>query len=253
MADKVTIVALYCGIRTGHFGQGSFYRALMSMLQRQDDFGLAIISTDDADVEFVTQQTEVNIPILRIPRPENQLFITCEDNVVQKQYAKRVAEIIAPFLQRVSTCHKFIFIANSCDYLHLSIELKRRFYCKIAYIHHSWFWKQVLNIEDETFAGLIKNSKNDAQIHQDNPFTQLIFQQLEMARNADQVITVTKQSLNLFTCLLGDNLSIKNIYNGVCFEENILVNRIRPSNHVLALKDFALRSSVAAGYGIDSA
>jgi hypothetical protein len=32
-----------------------------------------------------------------------------------------------------------------------------------------------------------------------------------------------------------------------------LFNGIRPSNHVLALKDFALRSSVAAGYGIDSA
>ncbi len=207
---KIHVVLLYCGVRTGHFGAGSHISNLLPAFKKaEEDFSLYIIKTDDKSAGTVYEDKEEGFSVLHIPQPENKLYLTVSQDLVQKTYAKRLVEIIYPFIKDKE--HP-IFLINSIDYLNIGVELKENLDCRLVYVHHAWTWKSIFNVPDEKFADLLKKGDYTG-IEMAVDF--VLFQQ-RIAMLADRVITFNHQARSFFMDILKiPPEKIYTIYNGI--------------------------------------
>ncbi len=207
---KIPVVILFCGVRTGHFGAGSHIVNLLPAFEKaKEDFSLYIIKTDDKSAVTVYEDKDEGFSVLHIPQPENKLYLTVSQDLVQKTYAKRLVQIIYPFIKDKEDP---IFLINSIDYLNMGVELKENLYCRLVYIHHAWTWKSIYNVPDDKFADLLE--KGDyAGIEMAVDF--VLYQQ-RIAMLADRVITVSHQARSFFINILEiPPEKIHTIYNGI--------------------------------------
>lgn len=207
---KKNLVLFYCGLRTGHFGQGAFVNSFLSYFKTRPDISLTIIKTDCINIPSVTYSKEDNVDIISVPRSQNLPMLTGEDNEMQKTYARQVINNLSRFLQNKSD---LLFCVNSIDYLNVCAELKIRYKdCKLIYIHHSFSWKYYLNISDDLFENAWKNQ--DALLHPQA--FEMTYYQCKIALISDRVITVTKHAKDFFVKVLNvERNKINVIYNGV--------------------------------------
>lgn len=214
--SPINLVLFYCGQRTGHFGAGSHIGSLLPYIKREENIRLLVIRTDDKEAETVSFEKENGMEVLCIPQPENKLFLTCSQDQIQKTYAKRLVEIIYPYIKDLENP---LFWVNSIDYLNVCFELKDNLDGQLLYVHHAWSWKCYNNVSDPVFAEVFKKG-NEKTYATAIEFTR--FQQA-LAMLSDHVITVTDQAKDFFTQHLGvpDN-KIRPIYNGMDPIENSL-------------------------------
>lgn len=232
---KKEIIFLYCGLRTGNFGAGSHFYALLDGLSKSGNFKIKMIRTDSQLYREVTVNSYGNIPVLDIPQPENKLFLTVEDSLIQKTYAKRVLEISYPFFEDFEDP---FFVVNSIDYLNLVLEMKGSLEaCSIAYIHHAWSWKDFYNKPDRIFME-DWDTLNTPRLEQAMYYTK---QQQKLALLADKVVAVTDQARDFFVKHLGvaQNKVFK-IYNGLDMD------KLQGIDGIISPSDYGLGSSEKA-------
>lgn len=226
---KIQLILFYCGVRTGNFGAGSHIHHLISFFAKQPLIELTLIKTDDKEVDHLQFTNEEGVSVLRIPQPENKLYLTASADLIQKTYARRLMEIMYPFLKdKIAP----IVLVNSIDYLNMAMELKENMTCKIVYVHHAWTWKDFNNVPDKLFAEQWSKSglKNENQA--------LVFThyQQTIARIATKVVTVTHQAQGFFSEVLGiPSQKIAVIYNGI----------VTPKPNAIGLTD--IRASMGVG------
>lgn len=204
----VNLVLLYCGLRTAHFGQGSFIGNLIPAFG--DGYKLLIIKTDAIDAKEVVMEYGEKADTLTIPQPENKLYLTGGDTPIQRKYAQRIVDIMLPYVQNRPN---LIFWANSIDYLNVCKYIRENFEGpKIMYVHHSWSWKYIINVSDEEFAKQWR--KKNVNYHE-KAFKYTGYQQ-QLAAIADLVIAVTNQAAEFMTNVLDiSSHKVKMIYNGI--------------------------------------
>src|SRR5690554_6138176 len=97
----INLVLLFCDVRTGNFGSGTHLSSLLPFLKNQKGISLHIIHTDDKKVKVLGLEEHEDIHALHIPQPENKLFLTASQDPIQKTYARRLTEIIYPFVKEL--------------------------------------------------------------------------------------------------------------------------------------------------------
>lgn len=206
---RIQLVLLYCGVRTGNFGAGSHIHNLIEFFRKQENMDLSLIKTDDRETDYLNWGREDNISVLRLPQPENKLYLTASPDLIQKTYARRLVEIIYPYIRDNENP---IFLVNSIDYLNLAMELNDCLECRIVYVHHAWTWKDFYNVPDTVFGSLWKSGSPPGA---EKAFEFTHYQQ-QLARLAEKVITVTQQARFFFSEILDISQSkVITIYNGI--------------------------------------
>lgn len=203
------IVLFFCGLRTGHFGQGTFIHSLLPYFKTRLDITVTLIKTDCDDISEISSYKEDGTDIIAIPHLSNRIVLTGQNNPVQKTYAQRIIGIIYPYLKDKTN---LLFWVNSVDYLNLCYDLKHVFNkCKIMYVHHSFSWKYFMNVPDDVFGNEWK--KGNDSFHP-KAFEMTRYQQ-EMALASDMVITVTNHAKDFFVNVLDiPSYKVVTIYNG---------------------------------------
>ncbi|AWW31236.1 hypothetical protein DN752_14505 [Echinicola strongylocentroti] len=212
--SPINLILLYCGQRTGNFGAGSHIGSLLPFIKKESNIRFMVIQTDDKEAEKVGMEKIDGVDVLRIPQPENKLFLASTQDPIFKIYAKRLVEIIYPYVRGIENP---IFWVNSIDYLNVCFELKEHLDCQLLYVHHAWSWKIHYNVSDEEFMEVYrKNECTDASTAIE--FTRY---QQSIAMLADQVVTVTDQAKGFFTRYLGVPMGkVSTIYNGIDMNAN---------------------------------
>ena len=190
--NSVEIVLFYCEKRTGHFGQGSFTKALLTYFKTRAYINVTLIKTDCDDIAKVFTHLEDGITVIAVPRLTPDSMLIAANQPFQKIYAQRIVGTIYPYLKDKSN---LLFWVNSIDYLNVFYELKSVLPgCKLMYVHHSFSWKYLINIADHVFVDEWKKGNNS--------FHPIAFEmtkyQQEMALLADRVITVTNHAKDFF-------------------------------------------------------
>jgi glycosyltransferase involved in cell wall biosynthesis len=209
----INLVLLYCPIRNGHYGLGSHIGHVVSFLKIQRGIRLTIIKTDDRNSEEIHSSIIDGIQTISLPTPEHKIALSSQDNLIQKRYATRIAEILDFHLQDK---RNLLFWVNSIDYLNVCYSLKELFEdCKIMYVHHAWSWKCYINISDEKFT----KKWRDNLVDHPTAVELSIFQQ-NLAQISDLVITVSGQAKHFFqeTFDIPEG-KVKIIYNGMPIPE----------------------------------
>ncbi len=208
-ADQIHLVLFYCGLRTGHFGQGAFISRLLPFFKSQPGVSITMIKTDVDSLSGVSVQEENGIRIIAIPHSPNGPMLTGENHPLQHAYARQVIGTIYSYLKDEAN---LLFWVNSIDYLNVAVELKQVFGgSKLMYVHHSFSWKYLLNIQDEVFAKEWKR-RNTAFHPQAFEMTRC---QQQLAQLSDIVITVTDHARAFFSNVLKiPARKITTIYNG---------------------------------------
>lgn len=208
--QPINLILLYCGVRTGHYGAGSHIGTLIPFLKEQPGIKITIIKTDAQHATEVSLVEEDGIEVLTIPQPENKLFLTTEDHLIQKTYARRIADVMYPYIYNKPN---LVFWINSIDYLNICYLLKETFeHCKLMYVHHAWSWKRHINVSDETFAKKWRAGEKNfhTRAFEFNSYQQAI------AKTVDHVVTVTDQARNFFINILDiEPDKLTTIYNGI--------------------------------------
>lgn len=221
----VNLVLLYCPTRSGHYGLGTHIGNLVPFLQKQPNIKLTIVKTDDINSTEINCEFNNNTTFINIPSAQHKQQIATFDNLFQKRYGDRIAQIIEFHL---NDKENLLFWVNSIDYLNVCYSLKALFEgCKIMYVHHAWSWKNLMNIPDEKFSEKWRSNTIN------NPIVvELTNYQIKIAQLADLVVTVSKYSTDLFLNTFDIPLSkIKLIFNGVAIS-----NAQKPSRHILRRK-----------------
>jgi glycosyltransferase involved in cell wall biosynthesis len=220
-AQNINLVLLYCGIRTGHFGMGSHSRHIIDYFKNQPGYSVTILKVDSKDVALMRHYHEGGVEVVEIPQPENQLFLTEEDTLVQNTYAKRICEMAFPFLRSKENT---ILLCNIVVHIGLAREMKQALGAGLVYIHHNFIWKAYLKTSYAFFAE--QWLRGNARLHP-GAFVGTA-NQLKIADMSDKVVTVTHQAENFFSDILHiPSQKIKTIYNGISSEtKNARVNRI---------------------------
>lgn len=214
------VIIFVCGVRTTHFGQGSYMNVLLPFLKQKNSVTLTLIRTDCPNLTSVIKYTEENVDIIEIPSIQKGSMITGHSHPFQTRYSMRIISEIYPYIRHMDN---LLFLVNSIDYLNIIRNLKKIFsFCKVLYIHHSFSWKYLINVPDSVFKASWKN-KDDA-------FHPLAFEmtryQQEMASISDTVVTVTHHAKEFFVNVLNiDQNKIFTIYNG-----SSLPNRMKKTN-----------------------
>lgn len=203
------LVLLFCGLRTGHFGQGTFIHSLLPYFAARPGFTVTLIKTDCADIAQPSAYQEYGMQIIAIPHLQNTPILTGENSHYQKALTQRIIGIIYPYLKDKAN---LLFWANSVDYLNLCQDLKQVFpACRILYVHHSFSWKYFRNVPDEVFGQEWK--KGNDSFHP-KAFEMTRYQQ-QMALVSDMVITVTHHARDFFVKVLDiPSNKVVTIYNG---------------------------------------
>ncbi|UCS95062.1 glycosyltransferase [Echinicola marina] len=207
--SPITLILFYCGQRTGNFGAGSHIGSLLPFIKEERSIRFIVIQTDDKDAERVGFEKIDGVEVLRIPQPENKLFLASAQDFIQQTYAKRLVEIIYPYIKEIDNP---VFWVNSIDYLNVCFELKEHLDCQLLYVHHAWSWKIHYNVCDEDFVRIYR--KNGSP----NASTAIEFTRYQqaIAMLADQVVTVTDQAKSFFTRYLDvPTEKVSTIYNGI--------------------------------------
>lgn len=210
---RCNLVLLYCPTRTGHFGPGSFISKLVPHLG--ESIRILIVRTDDKGAKEVSYRITAEMDVLTIPQPQNKMFVHAEDNPVQRRYARRLVDIMLPFLEGREN---LVFWTNSADFVNVCEYIKSNFIGpKILYVHHAWSWKHLMNVSDEVFGNYWRMGR--ASI---NPKAfRLTEIQRRIADLADSVVVVTKQASEFMINVLGISESkITIILNGGKFPGN---------------------------------
>ncbi|SEJ75819.1 Glycosyltransferase involved in cell wall bisynthesis [Dyadobacter sp. SG02] len=205
----VTLVLLYCGIRTGNFGMGSHARYLMDYFSSCSGYDLILLRVDSKDIGSIDHRFEGNVEIIEIPQPENQIFFTDDDSFIQKVYAKRISEIVFPILRGRK---HLVFLCNSVVHYELAAELKRSLSGHLVYVHHNFTWKACLKTSYDYFA--TQWQRRNFKLHP-AAFRGTVYQ-ANLANLSDFVITVTYQAERFFVDVLNiPAAKIMTIYNGL--------------------------------------
>ncbi|QHT66796.1 glycosyltransferase [Rhodocytophaga rosea] len=207
---QTNLVLFYCGLRSGHFGQGAFVNSLLPYFKTKANTSITLIKTDCDGISAVFSYVEEGMNILAIPHLPNIPMLTGENHPVQKAYAQQIIGIIYPFLKDKPN---LLFWVNSIDYLNVSYELKQVFTeCKLMYVHHSFSWKYFINVPDRTF---IQEWQTGNDGFHPKAFEMTRYQQ-EIALLSDITITVTNHARNFFIEVLHIPASkVVTIYNGM--------------------------------------
>lgn len=207
--QRVNLVLLYCGIRTGHFGMGSHSRYIIEYFKAQPDYNVTILKVDSKDTTLMQHIHEGNLETIEIPQPENQLFLTEEDTNVQNSYAKRVSEMVYPIL---NSRENVVLLCNTVVHLGLAKELKQVLNASLVYVHHSFTWKTYMKTSNSYFSE--KWLKQDITLHP-RAISGTV-DQFKIADLSDEVITVTHQAEQFFANTLNiSSKKIRTIYNGI--------------------------------------
>lgn len=209
--NTFNLVLLFCPVRTGHFGQGTFVETVLSFVRKQKHVKITIISTDvEGGGMEVSVENREGMEHIVIPRPENGITLTTRNERFQLMYARRITDIIARYL---SGRGHLVFWFNSIDFLNVAGALKERFSdAGSFYVHHAWSWKHFRNIEDDKFGEqlLIENNAFHPQAFE---FTKY---QKRMTEVVDKTVTVTKHARYFFERFLDvPGEKIHTIYNGM--------------------------------------
>lgn len=209
MFQKINLVMLYCGIRTGHFGMGSHARYITEYFKEKPDYYVTILKVDSKDAFLMQHRHEKGVEIIEIPQPENQLFLTEEDTLVQNTYAKRISEMAYPIL---SSKENVVLLCNTVVHLGLAKELKQALNASLVYVHHNFTWKACLKTSYGFFAE--HWLKGNVALHP-GAFAGTV-DQCKIADLSDLVITVTHQAEQFFANILNiRSEKIRTIYNGI--------------------------------------
>ena len=205
------LVLLFCPVRTGHFGQGTFVETVLSFVRKQKLGKVTIISTDveGGGIEVSVKNIE-GLEHIIIPRPETGKTLTTRNERSQLIYARRIVDIIYRYL---SDRGRLVFWFNSIDFLNVAEKLKERFSdAGFFYVHHAWSWKHFRNIDDEKFGKQFLGG-NDAFHPQAFEWTKY---QKRMTEIVDKTIVVTKHAGYFFEHYLNVPANkIQAIYNGM--------------------------------------
>lgn len=214
------VIILVCGVRTTHFGQGSYMNVMLPFLKQQKSVSLTLIRTDCPDRTNIIKYTEEDVDVIEIPSIQQGTMITGHSHPIQTRYSMRIVAEIYPFLRHLDN---LLILVNSIDYLNIVKNLRSAIsFCKILYVHHSFSWKYLINVPDSVFKAYWK-AKNDAFHPQ--AFEMTRYQQ-EMASISDYVVTVTHHAKEFFVNVLDINPNkFFTIYNG-----GSLPNRKRKTN-----------------------
>jgi glycosyltransferase involved in cell wall biosynthesis len=204
------VVLLQCAQRSGHFGQGSFVKALLPYFINDKTVSLTIVKTDALDIAQPQLEKVDGVDTILIPQLIGSQLLTGEAAPAQQYYSVKLAGILYEFFRNKPN---LIFWVNTIDYLNVCIESKAVFpRLKIFYVHHSFTWKYMLNMPDNTFKVLWQKGHNE--VHP-KAFEMTGYQQ-KITLVADQTVTVTEHAKAFFTTILGTPAEkVKMIYNGV--------------------------------------
>lgn len=204
------LILFYCGLRTAHFGQGTFIDSLLPLFKNRDDLILTIIKTDCPDISTISHGYEDGMEMVSVPPLQRGAILTGDNSILQKAQAQRLIGIIYPYLKNKNP---LLFWVNSIDYLNLTCELKNVFKdCKLMYVHHSFSWKYFINVPDEIFANEWK--KKNYSFHP-KAFEMTRYQK-DLATISDVVITVTDHARNFLIKVLDvPAKKIHTIYDGI--------------------------------------
>lgn len=207
--NKVNLVFLHCGVRTGHFGMGSYVRHLVDSFKVSNNYQVTLLLTDCANSKTVSRKIEDGVEIIEVPSPENGLFLSPEHSMIQYTYTQRVFEIVLPYLYGRN---RMAIWANTVDHVHLYQTIIDRLQATGIYVHHNFSWKVCVKTSYEYFAEqwTLGNSE----------FNPLAFactaSQQHIASISDKVITVTHQAERFFVDILGiPSQKVHTIYNGI--------------------------------------
>ncbi len=158
--DTISVVLFYCNQRTGHFGQGAFTNALLPLFKENKEiYKLIIIRTDSYYSKEMAVRHDEGTETIDLPTYPGAQRLTGENIPSQKQYACYLAGKLYPYLVNRQN---LLLWANSVDYLNLAIELKELFpSAKVLYVHHSFSWKYLMNVDDAVFSREWKNDNSD--------------------------------------------------------------------------------------------
>lgn len=214
--EKITIVLLYCDVRTGNFGMGTHTKLLLNFFGKNSKYDVVVIKTDSLIAKSVSQRYDDNLQIIEIPISENRLFITGEDNHIQRAYAKRISEIVYPYIFHRKN---IVVWANTIDHLNLCKSLKSIIDAKFIYVHHNFTWKYLIKTSYTHFA----KQWRDQNISYHPVAFEYTKYQKDIAELSDKVITVTQQAGDFFSEVLDIKRDkITAIYNGLPFDNGTL-------------------------------
>jgi hypothetical protein len=126
---RTNLVLFYCGLRTGHFGQGTFIQNLLPYFKKRPDILITLIKTDCSGIAKVVDYKEDGVEIMALPRMQKGMMLTGENNPAQKMYSQRIIGMIYPYLKDKAN---LLFWANSIDYLNVFYDLRQVFQeCKL--------------------------------------------------------------------------------------------------------------------------
>lgn len=205
----IDLVILHCGVRTAHFGMGSFSTHLFEYFKTHQSYNVTLLKVDSKGIETQQYKFEDGHEVIEIPQPENKLFLNDDDTIVQSTYAKRISEMVSPYFK--SKCN-LIILCNTVVHYWLAMELKIRFNGRLVYVHHNFTWKTCWKTSYEIFgrewiAG--NTSRHPAAFWG-------TLNQKKIADLSDAVVTVTNIAERLFVDVLNvSQHKIRTIYNGV--------------------------------------
>ncbi|MDO6434786.1 glycosyltransferase family 4 protein [Flavitalea sp. BT771] len=187
---------------------------LVNYLASQPEMRVTNVSIDRQDIDRCVLQTEGNMSILCIPRPENKFELDPAHNFHQLTYARRIVDVLYSYLLGKEI---IVFCADSVKYLRIFEKLKERYRsARFIYLHYEWSWKLHLHIPDKLFAELWRAG----DISRSPLAFELTAYERKMALTSDKVIAVSGQAIDFFSTVLEipmDRLSlIRNAATSCC-------------------------------------
>jgi glycosyltransferase involved in cell wall biosynthesis len=227
----ISIVLLYCDLRTGKFGMGTHSNQLIEYFKSKEGFNVTVVKTDCKSVKAVKSSFEQGVEVIQIPMPQNRVYLSGENNEYQLRYAKRISEIIYPYIFNKANT---IILANTVDHLNLFRILKDILEAKFIYVHHNFTFKYLIRTSYSNFAEHWR--KNNI------PYHPVAFEytryQKEMADISEHVVTVTRQAEDFFCDVLDISKSkISTIYNGLNFSSKELRTDVPDIRRRLRLRE----------------
>lgn len=205
----INLVLIYCGIRTGHFGMGSFTKLLIDNFSREQNYNVTVLKFDSKDVKHTTYSRVDGVEMIEIPQPENGIYLMEFDDIIQDTYARRLFEIAHPYLVSKSN---LLLLCNTVVHYRIARELKLGLNANLVYVHHNFTWKSCIKTSYEHFGKeWIKGNRELCP----EAFIGTEYQQ-RIAHLSNAVVTVTDQAKQFFIEFLGISKDrIRRIYNGI--------------------------------------
>lgn len=231
---RISLILLYCGVRTGHFGMGSHTRYLLSFLKDSIDYAITVLKLDSVAVNKVTSYHEESVEYIEVPRPENKLFLTADVSEIQITYAERIMDIVYPYLKEKLN---LLVWSNHVDHANICNLIKSNLGGKVVYVHHNFSWKSHLKVSYNFFKEKWLNKQ-----YSYHPLAfELTKQQQDMVNLSDKSVTVTKMAKDFFIdALKVSPIKIETIYNGI--PSNTL--KMQSINHIKSKYGFDISEKI---------